>query len=144
MRKRLVPLLLLIVLPGCYSYARMKADLAPVTVNRQRFEPPAQYAVWYRELEVCTGLKGDFSKLVFFTADDIQGAMPAGAAYIIGYWWWGELYYRTETLNSLGGRALERFIKHEMIHDLAWRGAHVLWHDPRYFSAKCVDSRGRG
>ena len=87
--------------------------------------PPDEYATWYRELELCSGLKGDFGGIAFYTttANEHQGH------HFDGYWQAGGIVLNR---HKLGDKEL---ILHEMMHDLTRSGAH-----PReYFKGKCGD-----
>jgi hypothetical protein len=82
---------------------------------------PKDALTWYRELEECSGLHGDFYAINWIVTDDI----PTGY-----YGWWNPPH----TIR-LRPSADEHKTKHEMMHDLLGRGDHP----PRYFDGVCGD-----
>ena len=81
--------------------------------NAEQFVPPDIYLDWWNETQNCTGLRGNFHRIRWFSVPEFFVTNPltleTGAA------WWGEphsiwvsSYFMLE----------ERLIRHEMVHDL--------------------------
>lgn len=101
----------------------------PVMAGVEPFDPPPIYREWYAELEKCSGLRGDYDALRFYTAESIvAGGKPKG-----GYW-------RPPDTITLQNNAVASvfawfIVKHEMMHDLLQDGSHPVG----YFSGVCGD-----
>ena len=81
------------------------------------------YLQWYRELERCSGIKGDFYRITFYTTTD---HLRLGHTFD-GYWEPGSIVLR---------KPWEReAVLHEMMHDLLQTNQH-----PRqFFNGRCGD-----
>ena len=84
---------------------------------------PAEYAEWWRALEGCSGLRGDFATVRFVVWPD-RVVIPDTR-------WMG--YAHTDTrIIELAGRALGPTIRHEMLHMLGVGG-----HPEEFFVRRC-------
>jgi hypothetical protein len=97
-----------------------------------RYDPPPVYRQWWSTLEQCSGLRGDFSRVLWYEVPSAPGgwgfACPNGAqgAYCSGEW------HSPHTIMIAGpsdiytpGYRYHAFtVKHEMLHDLTQSGAH--------------------
>lgn len=114
MRRRLIPVLCL--LASC-SY------FDPTGIPESS---PAIYREWYREVESCSGLRGDFDKIHWQHSYNIKD----GRVLYAGYW------YPKHTITIRDDYALdERVVKHEAMHDLTQSGSHPAL----YFKELCGD-----
>lgn len=92
--------------------------------------PPIKYQRWFREVERCSQIKGDFGTLKFYK-------VPGGFflneqhGYVIGQWVRGlakdDIYIAEQHLNN------KFVIKHEMLHALLGNGNH----NPIFFKERC-------
>jgi hypothetical protein len=87
---------------------------------------PISYSQWYAELEVCSGLSGNFTLIQWQQAKMITVA----DSVFSGYW---TPPHRITILSNLLDD--EMLVKHEEMHDLLQRGDHP----PEYFNGKCGD-----
>lgn len=102
-----------------------------------QYDPPAEYAAWWTEIQDCTGLHSarrvtDFAWI----------AVPAGAFVLT--------YQGKKTYPVIGWAAVEkgnvlvlakyvhneRLVKHEMVHHLMWEHEQPVGHPAEYFD-KC-------
>lgn len=126
---------LLFVLAAC-SAARNPVGLSAVP---QPFTAPAIYRQWYSELEVCSGLKGNYDAIGFFTMPDPYTASGEDA----GGTWRREhtILIREDQTNT------KWLVEHEMMHDLLHSDPHGLLllisaheeHPLHYFLEVCGD-----
>jgi len=86
--------------------------------------PPSEYAAWWRELEGCSGLNGDFWRLTFLQVVEpvlIDGReFPCGDGYFCNGMWESphDISIAPRYVND------ERLVKHEMLHDLVRTPGH--------------------
>lgn len=97
--------------------------------NAHFFAPPPQYALWWSEVEACSGTTGDLSRVRFYRTDPgvpIQGAPDAaGQYYPTGH----RIVLAGDYVNNGG------IVRHEMLHALHSREGH-----PRdLFLRRCGD-----
>jgi hypothetical protein len=123
--KRLILMLVAVVLVACVPMQS--------TAFAQNVKPvegrDAQYKQWYQDLEKCSGLKGDFNRLSFYTTTD---HLHNGRTFD-GYW---EQQSNSIVLRKPWEREA---VQHEMMHDLLQSTDHPL----KYFKGVCGDlSRG--
>lgn len=91
---------------------------------RTVLDPPPEYIVWWRELETCSGLKGDFWRISFLEVVDpvlVDGRQfPCGGGQLCNGMW------EAPHDISLAPRYVnhERLVKHEMLHDLVRSPGH--------------------
>ena len=77
---------------------------------RTLIEPGPEYATWYAETEECTGIKGDFERVLWFTFPDRFPCEEFGTCS--GFWDDHRIFLQAENANNEG------LVKHEIIHDL--------------------------
>jgi hypothetical protein len=85
---------------------------------RTVLHPPPEYRVWWRELEACSGVDGDFGRVTFLEVVRpllVNGSQfPCGGGAVCNGMW--------ETPHDIsiapGYLNNERLVKHEMLHDL--------------------------
>jgi len=119
---RTLALLLTLVTAGaCGSIVDPEITVPPDAVMTG---PLQEYATWYRAMEICTGVSGDFSLVRWFSVPGERWWDPRWQQYAIGTWRAPhDIYIADAHLDN------EFVVKHEMIHDLL-RGGHT--HDPRF------------
>ena len=82
-----------------------------------RFDPPALYAQYWQQMEICLGRSGDFSRVTWYSVPDSGLHYNGEPAY--GVWDAPHSIYIEE------GMLQNRYVlKHEMIHDLLQTGKH--------------------
>ena len=92
----------------------------PVESAFERFEPPARWEILWGDVERCSGFRGDFHRVTWFSATGDN--LPAG--------WWHPphaIYLVSSMVDSVGGhnaRDRQYTVMHEMLHDLIGRGGH--------------------
>ena len=91
------------------------ADSVPLIIYAQVFTPPAEYRRWYKEVEKCAKLKGNF--------DQIMWTVTPQPWKVNGYTTYGSWMSRGDTVKALillnqQDWANEFFVKHEMLHDV--------------------------
>lgn len=93
-------------------------DSGDLHLVRRVLEPAAEYAVWWRQLEECSGLNGDFGRITFLEVIRpvlFNGSQfPCGGGAVCNGMW------ETPHDISIAPRYVnsERLVKHEMLHDL--------------------------
>ena len=102
----------------------------------ERFDPPAQYLGWWREMEECSARTGRFDAVSFYRVlptpgrDSLQFRDPKSGQYHDGEW-----VSRSNAIYVAAGRLLDPgLVRHEMLHALL-RDAH---HPPGYFAGLCA------
>lgn len=100
---------------------------APRDVPRDArpFTPPRAYAATWSELEACSGLRGDFSRVRFYEVD----SLPDRAV--------GRTVDRSVYLVALF-RESDAVVRHELMHALVQQRGHPT----RYFRGACGDLLG--
>jgi hypothetical protein len=121
--------LILIAAVACATVARPSSafrSVADATVpggpHLTIVEDP-KYEAWYRELEQCSGLKGDFHGLTIYESKDKYRL----ARTFDGYWEPNSVVVRN--------RWDKMAVQHEMMHDLTGSNKHPA----RYFQGRCGD-----
>ncbi len=105
---RRMVVVLALLLAGCRSTGT-ELDAA----GSQRFEPPPDYAVWYREVEVCMTKRGDFGAIRWYVADEVRlGGQLASGVILLPH-----------TI-TMGRKWVNHklSVKHEMIHHVGKEG----------------------
>lgn len=102
--RRLSVILLILIFAACEN---------PLMTKVQPFTPPPIYRALYAQMEQCSGHKGDFARIQWFTAEQIT--QPNGKeAY--GYWETDhKIFLRADIV---AGPGFERLVKHEELHDI--------------------------
>jgi hypothetical protein len=97
----------------------------PTPVYASQFHPPAEYRQWYKEAEKCSGLKGDYTKVIWTVTEKAWRTgtykLTGNPRYTYGQWH-GLSDGRTGLIlvNATDWRS-EYYVKHEILHDLMWR-----------------------
>lgn len=88
---------------------------------------PASFREWYKEIEACSGIRGDFDAIRFYTMKDIT---VDGVPYN-GYWneVGNTIVLRTDMLER------PRVVKHEEMHALL----RTTKHPTEFFNGVCGD-----
>lgn len=108
----------LILVAGLMACSSMGNTLHVEPINRD-----SQYRKWYRELEECSGLHGDYDRLTFYTTTD---HLHNGHTF--------DAYWERESGSIVLRKPWEReSVMHEMMHDLT----QSTRHDPTYFNGRC-------
>lgn len=105
-------LCVLVVMSGCLDPL---LGLPPVP-EAQALVPAAEYQQWYREMEQCSGRRGEYDRIVWYTVPD--GKL---GEQIMARWDAPHTIQLTEFVVRV---TLARTIKHEMLHDLLQSGEH--------------------
>lgn len=132
MRALRLPFLLSPLLAGvaCYSILGPELTLPPDAVET---EPPAEYALWYAEVEACLDLEGDFERVRWFEVPYNRWWDPVWEQYAIGTWRAPhDIYIAQGHLDD------ESVVKHEMVHDVLQGGETG---DPRFYRCSGVEHR---
>lgn len=103
--------------------------LGPTTtdfVNQRPMDPPAYYAGYYAEVEVCLGMAGDYGAIEWFVADEINhdGVEMAGI-----------IHFPNRVTIREGQVHSTVTSKYEMIHHVLQKGDEI--HDTGVF-ARCA------
>jgi hypothetical protein len=98
-------------------------------IDGRRLAVLDQYSQWWRELEGCSGLRGNLSAVAFYSVESIPG-QAIGRYQLKGGKQTIELVFLF--LND------EPIVKHEMMHALLYN---VGGHPSEYFNGKCGDLR---
>lgn len=90
------------------------------------FAPPIQYPTWWRMVEACSGIQGDFRAVHWYTT---WGDLIVGGQSYDGFWWQdGDRIALQYSQTYQGGT-----VRHEMLHALLQSGGHP----PEYFHTRC-------
>ncbi len=108
------------------AFLLVAACESPVMSDVHPYDAPPIYRQWYAELEACSGLKGDFDAIRFFTAESIT----EGGEQRRGYW---TPRHKITLQDNMVEPVFAWLIKHEMMHDLLNSGAHPA----HYFDGAC-------
>jgi hypothetical protein len=106
---------------ACYSIIGPELTLPPDAV---RTDPSVEYAAWYAETELCTGVTGSFAAVRWFAVPHERWWDPVHEQYAIGTWRAPHDIYVSQH-----HRDSESLVKHEIVHDLLEGG---LTYDPRF------------
>ncbi len=100
-------LLLLLAVASCRT--------AVEPADRERFEPPADYRLWWDATRQCVGQPdAEFDRIRWWTATDVLKDDLASGLWVKEH----DIYLRPDKM------AAEVVVRHEMIHDLLQRGDH--------------------
>jgi hypothetical protein len=116
-------LLLMLVASPCVAQIQQQN-----VVYAAEFTPPVEYRQWYHKMEVCTGMRGDYAKIIWAVSPH---------AWITANSWNGKRGWTYgQWTSASGGRALivlnaddwkfESYVTHEMLHDILWRNGFRL------------------
>jgi hypothetical protein len=93
----------------------------------QRFEPHDDYALWWAQIESCSGKEAPLDRVRWYQVPDVNEFEYRGELYA-GYWW------PTHDIVLTEWATWDRFtVRHEMLHDLLKTGSHPL----EYFETRC-------
>jgi len=93
------------------------------------FDPPADYGVWWNEVEACSGLKGDFRSVQWYEMPGSTAFEYGGVRNIQGRWSpQGNTITLAERLMSDS-----MLVRHEELHALLHSGEHPAL----YFGTRC-------
>lgn len=92
--------------------------------------PPIQYATWWKMMETCSGIEGNFGAVTWYTVPvDSLGGFAFEGSELDGYWRKaGDRIYLAANALNRGGT-----VRHEMLHALLQSGGHPL----EYFATRC-------
>ena len=74
-----------------------------------KYDPPLVYLEWWKDIEECSGVEGDFSRVEWFLAD----SLVVEGDFALGLWVSPHDIYLIRTVTSTSW-----VVKHEMLHDL--------------------------
>lgn len=105
-----------VAMVGCVS---IRPTISPI-VDRDR-----DYSALYHELEVCSGITGDFKRVTFYVSTE---HLHNGRTF--------DGYYEPESRSIVLRKPYEReAIAHEIMHDLTGSSKHPA----KYFNGQCGD-----
>lgn len=101
------------------------ASLAAALMGCTSFEPsgdapmqaPAQYRLWFAKTEACSGLKGDFDRIKWYSVTGDSFDCPGGQC--VGRWNSDHRIYISSAYAEN-----EMVVRHEMLHDLIGHPGH--------------------
>lgn len=97
--------------------------------DARQFAPPAQFHVWWRVTEACSGRTGDYSAVRWYVVPN--GSLVVDSTHYDGYTWLGsspKIVIEQASLDRAGD-----LIRHEMLHILSASGRHLR----QYYVEKC-------
>lgn len=100
--------LLLALLAGCTSPVGLEVER-----ERVPMDPPAEYEVWYAEVEACLSLRRGFDRIHWYVVEELR---LAGVRY--GGW----LQFPDDITMDFYHQGHERSVKHEMAHHITQVG----------------------
>jgi hypothetical protein len=110
------------VLVGCEPPLVPPEGAVPLAPDR------AQYLIWWRQVEACSGLRGNFDDVDFFFVPGVS-AMVWGNQVVNGVW----LEHGNRIILAEGHVDDEDTVRHEMLHSLLF----LPGHPAEYFQARC-------
>lgn len=122
---RALALVVVIALSACSD----PTGVAPIVVEGlERIEPEPSWRTIYEEVETCTGVEGDFSRVTWFSASSIRDTLEREPGDPAGNWLgpWGRPHDIAihEVRLSRGGERLAGTVRHESIHELLQEASH--------------------
>lgn len=108
----------------------------PLLPPAERFDPPAQYRGWWREMQQCSARTARFDAVRFYRVlptpgrDSLHFSHPESGAYYDGAWvpQWNAIYLAAGQMMTPG------LVRHEMLHALL----RDVRHPPAYFAGNCA------
>lgn len=102
----------------------------PLPGGAAAFAPPAVYARWWAQAEVCSGRTGDLAAVRWFVVPGADTIPLAGQGEVNGYWSAGsnEIVLAEHSVRDGG------VVRHEMLHALLRGGGHP----PAEFQGRCA------
>ena len=102
----------------------------------ERFDPPAQYLGWWREMQGCSARTARFDAVSFYRVlptpgrDSLHFSHPESGKYYDGAWVprWNAIYLAAGQMMTPG------LVRHEMLHALL----RDVRHPPAYFAGRCA------
>ncbi len=117
---------LVFALAGCSVITHLVVpSTQPPVSGASRFEPPEKYTTFWKTLEGCARIKGNYKAIAWFKADSVTVDGTDYNAYWFGKW--NRVVIRSDRLDN------DATIKHEMMHALIQNGGHPA----TYFSGRC-------
>lgn len=104
----------------------------PLPADAVRVTPPAVYARWWAQTEVCSGLTGDLAAVQWYVVPGAD-SVPRGAGRRDAAAYWSSASNRVVLASHVardGGT-----VRHEMLHALL--GPAATGHPPAYFQGRC-------
>lgn len=93
----------------------------------ERFTPPANYDSLYAEMEACSGLTGDFSRVRWFVVPGVTGwTSSVTGERVLGQWWPPHDIYIGESLVGRSNAQERGVVTHEILHELTQDSAHPI------------------
>jgi hypothetical protein len=118
---------------ACLLAAAVASCLDPVSppTGSTRFAPPAVYADWWGQLEACSGLSGNLSRIAWYEVPSTPGVwgFQCGDHWYevcLGEWRSSHQIWLAGPSDAYpGGHVYDEFtVKHEMLHDLTGSAQH--------------------
>ena len=124
MRPRPLAAVIMLMLGACTEIARPE-DFPP---NMEPFTPPTAYARWWKDVEACSGRRGNLDRVNWFLIPNANYFGYRGDWY--DAYWWG---YQHTILIAEDWANDSAVVRHEMLHDLLNSGDHPK----QYFVERC-------
>ena len=86
-------------------------------MGTHRFDPPTLYRDYWRAVEDCSALRGDFERVRWYAVPEAPFPCPVGSGYCHALWREPHDIFLERTAPYL-------IVGHEMLHDLLRRGDH--------------------
>jgi hypothetical protein len=119
------------VLVAVIGIAGVGCRVTTAPVDGRRVDPPASYAVWWQEVERCSGLTGDVSRIAWYVVPCAPGETGFSCPDTPDHLCAGE-WLPPHTIVLAGPNRIlpdgyltdEWTVKHEMLHDLTGSPEH--------------------
>jgi hypothetical protein len=91
--------------------------------------PPAQYQLWWKLTEACSGASGELNRVAWYVVPDARSLPTADGDSVQG------LYFPVSHHIVLAGKSAQsgRLVRHEMLHALLGQAGHPI----EYFQRRC-------
>lgn len=106
---------LLAALAGCVPFEPAGAVL---------FQPPAHYLDLWQQVESCSGLRGNFGRIAWFTVEGGAFPDPETGRPVLGHWAPKHIISLAGTVTGGVYADADFIVKHEMLHDLIGHAGH--------------------
>lgn len=120
---KLALILSLVALSACDSPTAPRAQFQ--LPDAVAIDPPAHWRVWWAELEMCSGLTGDFDRVQFYVAP----VLVYDGKEILGLW----MLRGNKIIVAASWQDVQTVLAHEMMHALR----QAAGHPNAYFNGPC-------
>jgi hypothetical protein len=103
--------------------AVMLAECTGITGAQLAFTPGSEWRSWYAEVEVCSGLRGDYDRITWVEVQDVRGYFTRDGQDVLGTWKAPHTIYVGTMVHPYPYTA-KQIVSHEMLHDLLGSSDH--------------------